>query len=107
MTEQPKRYPDENEIEKILDKIYIISWIDSNLYYSERNLSSDLQWVLEIWSKKYLGHDHLKEIIKSNYGNVFNEKEPNITQLRELDLVIFFFSALHLCFRRVYDERIS
>lgn len=91
MTEQPKRYPDENEIEKILDTIYNSAWNQNQttIIY-QNNLGSDLFWVLEVWSKKYLGHERLTKVLKEHYGEIFSGSLDR-NKLKELDLVICFF----------------
>jgi hypothetical protein len=92
LSDKPKKYPDEDEIEKILNKVHDIAW--NNLTVSdeeESKLATDFKWILEIWSKKYLGHDRLTQAINKNYLSTLPLSQDKLGIYKELDLVICFF----------------
>lgn len=92
MSDQPRKYPDEDEIEKILNKIYNVAWNNLALTSEEENkLVADLKWVLDVWSKKYLGHESLTQIVTKQYLSALSQNPSKIGIYRELDLVICFF----------------
>lgn len=92
MFNQFKKYPDEDEIEKILDRVHDVAWNDITLTSDEENkLIIDLRWVLDIWSKQYLGHDHLVQIIDKYYLSTLLTSRKKIEVYKELDLVVCFF----------------
>jgi len=91
-TDKPKKYPDEDEIEKVLDKIYDVAW--NNVVLSnkdERVLLNEIKWVLNIWGKQYIGNDRLTHIINDYYLDLLQISKDKIEVYRELDLVICFF----------------
>lgn len=91
-TDKPKKYPDENEIERVLDKIYDIAWNNVILSDTDENvLLTELKWVLDIWGKQYLGNDRLTNIINDYYLAALQTSEDKHAIYRELDLVICFF----------------
>ena len=57
----------------------------------ETKLLNDLEWVLNIWSKNYLGHDELTKIIDNYYISSFPKCQNKTDVYKELDLVICFF----------------
>lgn len=88
MSDKARKYPDEEDIEKILNKIKQLAWYETNLDITQKQqLFDDLKWILDIWSKKYLGHNKLSKIITNEYLEKFEEEKV----LKELDLVICFF----------------
>lgn len=92
MSDQPKKYPDENEIEKILNRIYDAAWNNLSLASGdESKLIVDLRWVLDVWSKKYLGHERLTQTINKYYLSALPMSQNKATIYKELDLVICFF----------------
>lgn len=92
MSDQPKKYPDEDVIEKILDNIYDVAWKNLALSNGEEGeLITDLRWVLDIWSKKYLGHERLTQIINKHYLSVLPTSQDKTSVYKELDLVVCFF----------------
>lgn len=92
MSDQPKKYPDENEIEEILDRIHDVAWNNLSIgKEEEKKLIADLEWVLDIWHKKYLGHDRLTQIIKKYYLSLLPISQNKTNVYKELDLVICFF----------------
>jgi hypothetical protein len=92
LKDQPKKYPDEDEIEKILDMVHNVAWNNLVLRNGEENkLVSDLKWVLGIWSKQYLGHDHLTQTINKHYLSVLLTDANKSEICKELDLVMCFF----------------
>ena len=92
MSDQPKKYPDEDEIEKILDKVYNVAWKNLVLGDEEEDkLITDLRWVLDIWCKKYLGHERLTQTINKHYLSVLPVSQDKTNIYKELDLVICFF----------------
>jgi hypothetical protein len=92
LSDQPKKYPDESEIENILDRVRDAAWKDSSLSVEEESrLVKDLKWVLDIWHKKYLGHDRLTRAINKYYFSALKTSQDKTTIYKELDLVICFF----------------
>ena len=92
MSEHPKKYPDEDVIEKILDQVHDVAWNDLILDKDQENkLLEDLRWVLDIWNKQYLGHDQLTKIVSQNYLSVLPTCGDKSRICKELDLVICFF----------------
>lgn len=57
----------------------------------ETKLLNDLEWVLNIWSKNYLGHDELTKIIDNYYISSLPKCQNKTDVYKELDLVICFF----------------
>lgn len=92
MTDKPKKYPDEDEIERILNKIYDVAW--NNIVVGgqeESKLIIEFKWVLNIWGKRYLGHDRLTRIITDHYLSTLQTSKNKSEIYKELDLVICFF----------------
>jgi hypothetical protein len=49
LSDQPRKYPDESEIESILDRVRDTAWKELSLSNEEENkLVKDLKWVLDI-----------------------------------------------------------
>jgi hypothetical protein len=68
------------------------AWKELSLSNEEENkLVKDLKWVLDIWHKKYLGHDTLTRIIDKYYLSALPKSQNKVTIYKELDLVICFF----------------
>jgi hypothetical protein len=92
LSEEPRKYPDEIEIQKILDIVHYLAWNNVSLGSEEESkLIADLRWVLDIWSKKYLGHDRLTQAISKYYLSALPLSRDKSSIYRELDLVICFF----------------
>lgn len=92
MYDQPKKYPDEDEMEKILNKVYDVAWKNPVLSNGEEGrLITDLRWVLDVWSKKYLGHERLTQTINKFYLSALPISHDKTSIYKELDLVICFF----------------
>jgi hypothetical protein len=92
LSEQPRKYPDEDEIENILDRLRDAAWKNPTLSIDEENkLIKDFKWVLDIWHKKYLGHDRLTQVINKYYLSALSSSQDKTTIYKEFDLVICFF----------------
>lgn len=92
MSDQPKKYSDEDEIEKILNRIYDVAWNNLSLVSGEEDkLVTGLRWVLDVWSKKYLGHERLTQIINRHYLSILQPSQSKACIYKELDLVVCFF----------------
>ena len=92
MLDQPKKYPDEDEIERILNRVHDIAWNNLSLEPEEESkLVTELRWVLDVWSKKYLGNDRLTQIVNKHYLPALSLSQNRLNIYRELDLVICFF----------------
>lgn len=61
------------------------------LQREENKLVADLKWVLDIWSKKYLGHERLTQLVDKYYLSALLQSQSKINVYKELDLVICFF----------------
>lgn len=92
MSDQPRKYPDESEIQDILDRVRDTAWKKLSLSNEEESrLIKDLKWVLDIWHKKYLGHDRLTQVIDKYYLSALPKSQDKVVIYKELDLVICFF----------------
>lgn len=92
MSEQPRKYPDEDEIENILDRLRDAAWKNLTLSIGEQNkLIKDFKWVLDVWHKKYLGHDRLTQTINKYYLSPLSSSQDKTNIYKEFDLVICFF----------------
>ena len=92
MSDQPRKYPDEDEIEKILNRVHDVAWNNLSLDSGEESkLFADLRWILDVWSKKYLGHDRLTLTINKYYFSALPLSQKKSCVYKELDLVICFF----------------
>ncbi|MEM3581105.1 MAG: hypothetical protein QXH40_07225 [Candidatus Bathyarchaeia archaeon] len=91
-TDEPKKYPDEDEIERVLNRIYDVAWNNVILSSADEDiLLKELKWVLDVWSKQYLGNDRLTRIINDYYLTMLRKSEDKSVIYKELDLVICFF----------------
>lgn len=92
MLEELVKYPDEDEIEKVLDAIYDVAWSSVILSNeAEAKLLKDIRWVLDIWDKNYIGNDRLSKMIEHYYLSQFPLTSNKKALCQELDLVICFF----------------
>lgn len=92
MTELLVKYPDEDQIEKVLDAIYSVAWENKILTSeTEAKFLEDFRWVLNIWDKNYIGNDRLSQIIENYYLAKLPKDASKILLYKELDLVICFF----------------
>lgn len=92
MSEQPRKYPDESEIESILDKVRDTAWKNLSPTDEEKSkIIKDLKWVLNVWQKNYLGHDRLTKTINKYYLSAMATVQDKVAIYKELDLVICFF----------------
>ncbi len=92
MSDPLRKYPDESEIQNILDRIRDTAWKELSLSNEEEGkLIKDLKWVLDIWHKKYLGHDRLTQVIDKYYLSALPKSQDKVVIYKELDLVICFF----------------
>jgi hypothetical protein len=92
LSDRPRKYPDESEIEGILDRVRDTAWKNLSLSDEEESkLIKDLKWVLSIWHKKYLGHDRLTKTINKYYLSALPTAQDKATIYKEFDLVICFF----------------
>lgn len=92
MSDQLRKYPDESEIENILDRVRDTAWKELCLSNEEEGiLFKDLKWVLGIWHKKYLGHNRLTQVVDKYYLSVLPKSKDKVVIYKELDLVICFF----------------
>ena len=93
MGEYVKKYPDEDEIEIILETIHDVGWKGLSLSQKEETaLIANFRRILVAWGTKYLGKNDLLEIIDRNY---LSKLSPNngdrLIIYKELDLVTCFF----------------
>ncbi len=92
MSEKTKKYADEDEIERILEKVHDVAWnsliLDENTI---KALARDIRWVLDVWDKEYLNNDLLTTIIEKNYLKNLQSNSECAKVCKELDLVICFF----------------
>jgi len=92
MASETRKYADEDQIERILETIHNVAWNNLSLSRTDETaLVENLKWVLDVWSKQYLGHTKLTEIIDKNYLSRLSAFQDRIPVYRELDLVICFF----------------
>jgi hypothetical protein len=86
------KYPDEDQIEKVLDTIYSVAWENKNLTSeTETKLLENIRWMLNIWNKNYIGNNRLSQIIEKYYLSKSPTGPNKILLYKELDLVICFF----------------
>lgn len=92
MAELSVKYPDEDQIEKVLDVVYSVAWETEALTdETEAKMLSDLRWVLNIWDKNYIGNNRLSQIIEKYYLAGLPSDTNKVSLYKELDLVICFF----------------
>jgi hypothetical protein len=93
LSKDTRKYPDENEIERILEAIHNIAWNSVQLTPNQKcDLIVNVRWVLDVWQKQYLGHNQLTTIIENHYlSKMIAESGNFISTCKELDLVICFF----------------
>jgi hypothetical protein len=86
------RYPDEDQIEKVLDTVYGVAWENHILSREvEIKLLENVRWVLNIWDNKYMGNNRLSQIIENFYlSELLADPNKNVLY-KELDLVLCFF----------------
>ncbi len=86
------KYPDEDQIENVLDHLYLVAWEHRNLTHENWvELIGNIRWVLNVWDKNYMGNKHLSQIIEKCFLSELNESSSKNTKYKELDLVICFF----------------
>jgi len=86
------KYPDEDQIEKVLDWLYNASWGNEVLAQEDRTeLIRSIRWVLNIWDKNYMGNNRLSQIIDEYYLSKLSGYSNDSVTYKELDLVICFF----------------
>lgn len=87
-----RKFPDEEEIEKILETIHNVGWNGLSLSQKEESdLIVNCKRVLQAWSVKYLGKNDLMNTIDSNYLALIPKSNNKVEIYKELDLVICFF----------------
>jgi hypothetical protein len=92
LSELIKKFPDEDEIEKVLEAVHNVGWNNLSLSDKEKaTLSMNFRRMLEAWSAKYLGKSDLLEIVGQNYLPHLSDSPTRVDIYRELDLVICFF----------------
>lgn len=92
MTGQIVKYPDEDQIEKVLDVVYSVAWENKVLTSeAEAKLLENIRWVLNIWDKNYMGNNRLSQITEKYYLSKLPTDPNKNTLYKELDLVICFF----------------
>lgn len=92
LSEELTKYPDEDEIEKVLDAIYDVAWGNVILPHDdETKLFEDIRWVLNVWDKNYMGNKRLSQMIENHYLSKLLSVSDKKALYKELDLVICFF----------------
>jgi len=92
MTELLVKYPDEDQIEKVLDLIYSVAWENQVLTKEDEDqMLNNLRRILNIWDKNYIGNNRLSRIVEKYYLVGVPSDANKVSLYRELDLVICFF----------------
>lgn len=90
LQEEFRKFPDEDKIEEILDKLYNVAWQNGDL--DEKSLETfkeGFKWVINIWNKT-LGSKALSEILIKGYLDK-TQSDQDRPRLQKLDLVACFF----------------
>jgi hypothetical protein len=90
LQEEFRKFPDEDKIEEILDRLYTLAWEKGQV--DKRSLETfkdGFNWVLGIWNKT-LGSKILSEIVSKGYLDEVHSEHDRST-LQKLDLVICFY----------------
>lgn len=90
MQEEFRKFPDEDKIEEILDRLYNLAWESGDASpESIATFKDGFKWVLSIWNKP-LGSRGLSDILLKSYLERIQSDKDRVI-LQKLDLVVCFF----------------
>lgn len=100
------RFPDEDKLEKIQDKLFSLAWNPTPEKVQLEETIAELNYVLSVWSK-ILASENLSQILRAHYLEQLQNNSPDDTtrKLRQVDLILCFFHHYIYAFDEFVNRR--